>query len=193
MKQRIGDWICTYTLKQFYPLDPRPEDVTIEDIAHSLSQVCRYGGHTRYHYFVAQHSVYVAQAVKSWGGSILDQFLALVHDASEAYLVDVPRPIKNDLKGYKEMEKKVQDIILERFGLGGTVEPQMVKDADMSVFAVEAKSLFSNVDNWKGLNQFKPCKTIVSKMTCEAAESEFLNLYNQLVAELKASGININS
>lgn len=61
MTQRRGDFICTYTGRKFYPLDPRPEDVCIEDIAHALALVNRFGGHTRVPYSVAQHSVLCCQ------------------------------------------------------------------------------------------------------------------------------------
>jgi len=87
MAARIGDWIQTYTGKRFWPLDPRPEDVDILDIAHSLSLLCRFTGHTSSFYSVSQHSILVAQEVpkrlRLW---------ALFHDAAEAYIGDIARP-----------------------------------------------------------------------------------------------------
>lgn len=96
MNERKGDWIQTYTGRQFWPLDPKPEEVCIEDIAHALSQQCRYAGHTIRFYSVAQHSVEIAlrvpRAAALWG---------LLHDAAEAYLVDLPRPVKYLMPAYK--------------------------------------------------------------------------------------------
>ena len=81
MSERRGDWIQTYLGIQFWPLDPRPEEVMLFDIAHSLSNMCRFTGHCREFYSVAQHSVIVSQNVPredaAWG---------LLHDASEAYM-----------------------------------------------------------------------------------------------------------
>jgi uncharacterized protein len=101
MSTRTGDWIQTYTGKQFWPLSPLPEDIVIEDIAHALSMQCRFGGHVRTFYSVAQHSVHVSLLVEPqyalWG---------LLHDAAEAYLVDLPRPIKK----FSEMGLLYQEI-----------------------------------------------------------------------------------
>ena len=89
MSERVGDWIQTMSGVIFYPLDPRPEEIRIEDIAHALSHQCRFAGHCREFYSVAEHSVRVSRELPQefmlWG---------LLHDASEAYLVDLPRPIK---------------------------------------------------------------------------------------------------
>ncbi len=96
---RKGDYIATYTGKQFYPLDPRPEDVCLEDIAHSLSNLCRFTGHTdtdRF-YSVAQHSVICSTIVAPEAA-----LLALLHDAAEAYLGDISRPLKRDLYVFTE-------------------------------------------------------------------------------------------
>lgn len=110
--KRKGDWIQTYTGLQFWPIDPKPEDVCIEDIAHALSNLCRYNGHTEKFYSVAEHSIYVSYYVGQ-------QFalVGLLHDAAEAYLSDVPRPIKPYLKGYKEIEHTVSCVIFERMGI----------------------------------------------------------------------------
>lgn len=120
MSERRGDWIQTFTGRQFWPLDPRPEDVAVEDIAHALSMLCRFGGHTRFHYSVAHHSMLLSRAVPEelapW---------ALLHDASEAYLVDVPRPIKAALEGYAAIEQTLLRIIAERFELPWPVPPEL--------------------------------------------------------------------
>src|SRR4051794_15527189 len=87
---RRGGWITTFSRRQFWPLDPHSDEIHIEDIAHSLSQQCRFGGHSRSFYSVAQHSCLVSALCKA-----NDALWGLLHDASEAYLGDIPRPLKS--------------------------------------------------------------------------------------------------
>jgi hypothetical protein len=92
MGDRKGSWQQTFTGRQFWPCDPRPEDVCLEDIAHHLALMCRFGGACRVFYSVAEHSVRVAELV--WDRTNGDREAALaglLHDASEAYLVDIPK------------------------------------------------------------------------------------------------------
>jgi uncharacterized protein len=133
-----GPWIRTYTGGQFFPFDPRLEEINIHDIAHALSLQCRYTGHCSRHYSVAEHSLHVADAAPP------DLRLeALLHDASEAYLVDVPRPIKRsaEFSTYRRIEKSVQGVIYKKYGI--TNEPSAVKDADRKMLAIEAHHLMS--------------------------------------------------
>lgn len=131
MGGRGGDWIQTYSGRQFWPMDPRPEDVHIEDVAHALSLLCRYGGHVLRFYSVAEHCVHLARAVPRE-----DALWALLHDASEAYLVDVPRPIKSSLGGYREAEAKIMAAVCERFSLHPE-QPASVGEADYRILTDE--------------------------------------------------------
>lgn len=127
----------TFTGRQFAPLAPKASDIEIEDIAHALSHLCRFGGHVREFYSVAQHAVLVSRAVPVefalWG---------LLHDASEAYLVDIPTPVKRTalLVGYRGIEAMLQRTIYQRFGLVGD-EPEAVHAADQGVLLLEADAL----------------------------------------------------
>jgi len=107
-----GDWIQTYTGRIFYPFDPKPEDIDIEDIAHALSFTCRFGGHSKQYYSVAQHCVHVSMHSSKehalWG---------LLHDADETYLTDVPKPIKPGLVGFKAIQESILKAVAERFDL----------------------------------------------------------------------------
>lgn len=85
-----SDWMQTYTGRVFWPLEPRPEDVDIVDIAHALANLCRYGGHSKVFYSVAHHSVLVSQIVPP-----ADALWGLMHDSAEAYVIDLIRPIKH--------------------------------------------------------------------------------------------------
>jgi uncharacterized protein len=128
---RIGDFMQTASGRKFWPLDPRADEVHIEDIAHALSMQCRYGGHCVRFYSVAEHCVLMARAVAPEHA-----LWALMHDAAEAYVADVPRPLKRHLVGYKDAEAKVMAAICERFGLPPEM-PAEVKDADERILADE--------------------------------------------------------
>lgn len=135
MTERRGDWMQTFTGIAFWPLDPRPEEIRPADIAHALSMLCRYGGHVSRFYSVAEHCVLMSHAVAPefalW---------ALLHDATEAYLVDVPRPIKRHLPDYCAIEDRLMAAICERFGLSLT-EPAEVREADNRILLDERAEL----------------------------------------------------
>jgi len=141
-RERVGDWGCTSSGRRYYPADPRSGDFDIEDIAHALSLQCRFGGHVRRHYSVAEHCVHVSY--ECCGRYALD---GLLHDASEAYLVDVPRPARASLAGYAEMEAQLMDCVEDRFGLGDRSKlgrykmPACVVTADERMLATEARDL----------------------------------------------------
>src|SRR5688572_25823546 len=111
METRKGDWMQTFTGRKFWPVDPRSNEIFIEDIAHSLSMMCRFLGHCSKFYSVAEHCVRASWWVADRRGSYLDQLAALLHDAGEAYVVDVPRPIKPYLSNYKELEHNIDECI----------------------------------------------------------------------------------
>lgn len=129
------EWIQTFTGKQFWPLNPRHQDIDIRDIAHALSMKCRYSGHTKFFYSVAEHSVLVSHFVPPdlalWG---------LLHDASEAYLPDVPRPIKRHLVGFKEMEDRIMREVCVLLGMEWP-EPPEVKRIDTAILADEMRQV----------------------------------------------------
>lgn len=109
--ERKGNYIYTFTGKRFYPLDPRVEDFDIEDIAHSLANSCRFTGHVRKFYSVAEHAVRMSNEALKEGLGADEAFVALMHDASEAYLVDVPRPIKAE-PYFGALYKKYEEAIM---------------------------------------------------------------------------------
>lgn len=132
---RRGDWMQTVTGRQFWPLDPRPEDIFIEDIAHALSMMCRFGGHCQRFYSVAEHSVLVSENVPPQ-----DALWALLHDASEAYIADIVRPAKRFIDGYKQMEANIMAAVCGAFDLP-YAEPPSVKRADNAILADEAAQI----------------------------------------------------
>lgn len=143
MPDRQGDWIQTYTGGMFWPLDPRPEEVRLDDIVHALSHICRYGGHCRLFYSVAQHSVLVADIASQVSNDPLVMIYALLHDAAEAYVGDMVRPLKRFMPDYCAIENKVHSTILERFGLPLPVSRMIdiINDADRHALVTEKRDL----------------------------------------------------
>lgn len=173
------DWVSTFSGQPFYPLDPLPADVRIEDIAHALSQLCRFAGHTRQFYSVAQHSVIVSEICGSgpvalWG---------LLHDASEAYLSDIMRPVKHahELSGYRQVEALVQAAICQRFALE-VAQPDLVSHVDQLVLRAEQRDLMNMPPGWYPKGDAHP--TPISPMPAALAERQFLRRFKALSAEL---------
>lgn len=134
-----GDWIHTFT-GRFFPLDPHESEIDIETIAHALSNLCRFGGHVNRFYSVAQHSVLCSRMAP-------DEYKleALLHDASEAYLVDMPSPIKAMLPDYKAMEHNIEKVIAAKFNLPSPLSP-IVKIIDRRMLITEAAELLNDIN-----------------------------------------------
>jgi len=147
---RRGDYIGTFTGKQFWPLDPRPEEVCLEDIAHALANICRFNGHTNRFYSVARHCLNVEALLKQRGFDKRIRLYGLLHDAAEAYICDIPRPLKHFMPEYRETEDAVQKAIYKHFGLTWPTaeEEKAIKAADDYVLALEAKKLMRNIKAW---------------------------------------------
>lgn len=130
-------WIVTFSNVIFHPLDPNPETILIEDIAHALSLLCRYNGHCLRFYSVAEHCVRVSMEVPPE-----DRLAALLHDASEAYLADIPRPLKRDpsMIPYRTAENNLQRMINKRFGLPEEM-PASVHEADERMLFTERRDI----------------------------------------------------
>ena len=140
---RKGDWMQTFSGRRFYPADPRTEDVSIDGIAHALSHMNRFNGHTRWPYSVAAHSVFAWEFAPT--GFKLE---ALLHDASEAYICDLARPIKRMLVDYQHMEKQVDAIIRSKFGLPAKMSV-VVKYIDWRLLVTEADQLMGDgAEKW---------------------------------------------
>lgn len=127
--------IRTFTGKYFNPCEPNSELICIEDIAHALSMQPRFGGHLPVFYSVAQHCVQVCWSV--WPEIRLS---ALLHDASEAYLIDVPRPVKDQLPNYREIEDRLMHVISWKFGFEWPMH-EAVKGADEMALRNEWEAL----------------------------------------------------
>lgn len=141
--------IQTFTGIFFDPFAPDESLVRIEDIAHALSQQCRFSGHLKRRWSVAQHSLFVSDLCPPHL-----KLAGLLHDAGEAYMVDLPRPIKHHprLTFYRETESKIDEVVAKRFGLPFPIDPD-VKRADAMMLAAEAKALLHGLSGWTPENQ----------------------------------------
>lgn len=143
-----GDWMHTFTGRAFYPLDPRPDDIDERDIAHALSLVCRYGGHVKRFYSVAEHCVHIATYLLDTTGDAHLALWGLLHDAPEAYVGDMVRPLKRQIPQYQKIENGIMVAIAEKYGLPRedifSVDlPAAVKDADNRILLTEKAALLS--------------------------------------------------
>lgn len=171
----MSSWICTYTGKRFDPFDPKEDQIVIEDIAHALSNICRYTGHCRTFYSVAEHSVNASDYVpEKWSKQ------ALLHDASEAYLMDIARPIKQHpaMAQYRETEQLVQRAILRKFKEPEELDAS-VHEADNRLLISEAKLLLPNVNDWNWPVEPYP-DFVVHGWSPQTAERMFLRTWDHL-------------
>lgn len=183
---RIGNWLgLDGTGRRFYPLDPRPEDVTIEDIAHALSNVCRWGGRVREFYSVAQHSVHVAQIVERTHPH--RALHGLLHDAAEAYLGDIPTPLKKGLRmkvngettmAIRDVESGILEVIAAKFGMREffRIGPA-VHRADALALATEARDLMGGL-TWPGMVETN--EPTIEPLSPRAARTQFLGMFRRL-------------
>lgn len=177
-------FIQTYKAALVNPLEMRVDDINIEDIAHALALTNRFTGHTPYPYSVAQHSVIVSclcdDGCKMWG---------LLHDAPEAYMADISRPVKQYLDKasgglIKRTENAIMAKVCQKFGLS-SFEPDSVKRADNDALANEAFSFFGHTEGYKKWqhrfeNGYMRFPKPVIPVTWEQAEKDFLRRFRDL-------------
>lgn len=171
-----GAWMQTFTGRQFYPLDPRPEDIDPADIAHALSLICRYGGHVCSFYSVAEHCLLMSRAVAPEHA-----LWALLHDATEAYVGDMVRPLKHHMPDYRAVEDRVAVAISERFGIAPSM-PAAVKDADNRILLDERAALFSGKPAAWAVDHLQPLGVPISGLDPAEAERRYLDRLVELGA-----------
>lgn len=174
---RHKGWMETFGGKSINPWHVRKEDVDIRAIAHSLSLTCRYGGHCREFYSVADHSIRVAYIVEC-----KYKLAALLHDAGEAYIGDVIRPIKYNLLVVQEADERALKVVMDVFGVDYSEEVrEAVKQADNIVGATEGRDLMYHVEEWGKLPE--PLKDKIRPMSSIKAEILFLCRFNSYMAD----------
>ncbi len=173
---RIGGWIATFSGRKFYPLDPRLDEISIVDIAHHLSMQVRWTGAVHAFYSTAQHSVLVSYTCLPE-----DALYGLLHDAAEAYLHDINRPLKQApaLVGYRNIEDRLQLLIFARFGLVAPM-PASVKHADDLLAETERRDLLPRGLVDMDADPAKCAPWVIRPMCQAAAEEAFLKRFNRL-------------
>lgn len=174
-----GPAMQTYSGKSFYPQSPRAEDICIEDIAHALSLVNRYNGHTIYAYSVGYHSLLLSHAV-----SEENALVALMHDATEAYMCDIPSPLKCLLPEYKKMEDELWLIIAEKYGLPETI-PKEVKEHDTRIVYTERNFILRPAEDesiWEPSVEIHQ-DIVISEMDNRYIKKKFLERFKELSLE----------
>ena len=175
--ERHGAWIQTLKGRAFWPEDPRPGDFDILEIAHALSNICRFNGHVSRFMSVAEHSVWVSMECDPG-----DAFEGLMHDAAEAYIGDVVRPLKRCLGDYREIEQRVELALAEQFDLRYPW-PDSVRRADDAVLMAERRDLLIDApDLWPGILP-EPMDRMVEGWSPEVAKGRFCQRYLEIRTE----------
>jgi 5'-deoxynucleotidase YfbR-like HD superfamily hydrolase len=189
---RSDTFIATITNKRIYPFSLDKSEIDIEDIAHALARICRFNGHLRYHYSVAEHSVNVAEELKLRGASKELRLFGLLHDASEAYIADIPRPLKDWIPEYLEIEKDLQRKIIEKvvFDVMGVYklskeEMNLLNHVDSLLAKYEAQEYMGKY-SWNESEE-KLLIRLTHPMSHNVAQRAFLGEYSYLTNSLRRS------
>lgn len=181
---RIGDYMTTYTGIQFYPFDPQAGEVSTKDIGHALSLLSRGNGHYSHFYSVAQHSINCAIEAKKRGYSERIQLACMLHDASEAYISDITRPVKRQLPDYLEVEKNLQGFIFKVYGLTNLTayELNIVQEIDDQMLSYELEILLHMPQSSKGSLR---CQYDLQFVMMNEIEDRFIRLVETLLENIK--------
>jgi 5'-deoxynucleotidase YfbR-like HD superfamily hydrolase len=169
-------YVSTFLGNRFYPTSPRIDDVAIEDIAHGLAYQCRFNGQTRAFYSVAQHSLMVMRLVPEHL-----RRAALLHDAAEAYLGDMVKPLKNLFPEFSRIETQVMRIIGHRFDVDLGQMDASIKQADLIALATEKRDLMPHsTEAWANLQDVAPLPESLRPMAPMPAKAAFLESFHEL-------------
>lgn len=170
-------WIITHTGQRFELLSPAAAMVHPADIAHSLAHLCRFNGHTHEHYSVAQHCYIASTLVPPE-----DALAALLHDAPEAYIGDMVRPLKQLLPEFKAVEARIWAAICERFDLAAEL-PASVHQVDMALLGTERRDLMpAHPDEWECLAGIELQQRHIKPWPADEARIHYFNRLMELMA-----------
>jgi 5'-deoxynucleotidase YfbR-like HD superfamily hydrolase len=169
----------------FDPLNPDPDLINIEDIAHALSMQCRFSGHTTFHYSVGSHSLVVCRLCPAE-----HQLWGLLHDASEAYLVDLPSPVKkcSEFKVFRRYEQRLHEAIHYRFKVQSQIDEPAVKHADAVALAAEKRQTMGLTSSLEGLDwrEVEAAESLIHMNPTWYVERAFLEMFRRLSAKNEA-------
>ena len=169
-----GPTILLQSGNYFNFMDPSGSSFTIEDVANGLAMTCRFGGQCRNFYSVAEHSI-----VASFHVTTEHAYAALMHDAAEAFIGDVPRPLKAILPDYRHFERGVERAVLARFGVQLPVHPE-VKAIDLRMLATEQRLVMENYDEWGPIKDITPLPISLPLWSPIEAKAHFLQRFDEL-------------
>lgn len=181
----MANYLTTYTGEHINPINPEIEKIHIEDIAHALSLICRGNGQTTHFYSVAQHCINCCKEANARGYNERIQLICLLHDASEAYMADLIRPIKVYMNGYQEIEERFLKVVLNKFGVGDYTDKEWknVKEIDDDLLIYDLVELLKEPMPEKGYQfvlvpdiSFKPFKEV---------EDEYKKIAFELIKKIK--------
>jgi uncharacterized protein len=180
---RVGNWMQTYSGRAFWPLDPRAEEIDPLDIAHALGMLCRYGGHVRRFYSVAEHCVLMSEWAEKVAGPKVALW-ALLHDATEAYVGDMVRPLKQMMPDYAAVEDRLMRVICLRFHIPFVAPPE-VHEADNRILLTERTALMVMPPplHWGPLEELEPLPVQVQYWTPVQAEIAYTNRLDTLIRQ----------
>jgi uncharacterized protein len=183
-----GPYLQTVSGRWVNPFDPDPSQLDAGDIARALANQCRFGGHSRAFYSVAQHSVIVSQLVEQRGGDVEDSFAALMHDATEAYLGDMPHPLKHRSPlgaAFKQAEDHLERAIRARFRIKPHVHA--IKRADRALLGTERRAFSAEDWHWPELEGVEPLDVVLEAWSPDEAARAFAQRYAELDAGRRAA------
>jgi 5'-deoxynucleotidase YfbR-like HD superfamily hydrolase len=193
-RKRLGSWSQSYSGAMYWILDPVPEEVHLVDIVVGLVNASRYRGQTMFFYSVLTHCILVSRAVeklaleRGWSKEDAQEAAleGLMHDASEAYLGDVARPLKRskEMRGYCKVEALWEDVIRTRFRIRSSPESaKLVKECDNRVVLDEIHTFMRDPDMWKRNGRYldlKPLGVEVPNWTKEQTMNEFYKRFDEV-------------
>ena len=176
--------LTTYSGTDVNVVNPNPDSLKIIDIAHALSNICRYGGHSKVFYSVADHCVNMYEHFMD-RGQYVNAYIALMHDATEAYLCDIPRPIKPFIVGYKELEDNLAKAIYKKFNVPAMTEA--VEVIDYHIIYNEVMRVNNIIPDW--INNYDDYDVyIYVSHNQNAASNRFLEAYYEVTKLLNIKG-----
>ncbi|WP_110648730.1 phosphohydrolase [Salinicola peritrichatus] len=173
-------FITTHSGLSVHMASPTPQMIDPSDIGRSLSRICRFGGHTRQHYSVAQHCVLASQFVP-----VEHQLTALMHDATEAYVGDMVSPLKAMIPAFKGVEDRFWTAIATRFGLPSAMDP-CIKNIDLILLATERRDLLCEGEAWDCLEGVVPLPIHIQPWPMDHAYQQWMARFNELSSRRQA-------
>ena len=183
-----GPYLQTVSGRWVNPFDPDPDQIELADIARALANQCRFGGHCRSFYSVAQHCVIVSELIEREGASADEALAALMHDAAEANLGDLPHPIKHRSalgQAFRDAEEPLERVTRSRFSI--TDSPAAIKRLDRALLATERLAFSSERWQWPELEGIEPLDLELEPWSPDVAAAAFTRRFEELDARRRGS------